>query len=248
MKHKTSIKQAVIYCLMALAPALGAAQTKNVISALRVFPKVDKIAEFEKALAAHAQKYHTGDATWRVFEVQTGPDFGGYQITEGPKSWEGEDTRGNLGEAHTQDWNKNVSVYLTDRASAAYFVYNDSLSTIALGDFTDKVSISHVYPKIGRGDEVVRMIKRLKKTWASDGVTVAVYAASSSGKAQYVLVRKYKQGLKEKAADFFKQSFKEAYEAANGEGSYAQYQKDLAENMNEVWSELLFMRKDLSSK
>ncbi len=247
MKQKFSFKQAATYAAMILLPVCGVAQTKNIISTSRVFPKMDKIMEFEKGLAAHAQKYHTGDATWHVFAIQSGPDAGGYHITEGPTSWEGEDARGNLGEAHTIDWAKNVAVYLTDRQSAAYSVYIDSLSTIQLGDFTDKIAITHVYPKIGQSDNVVNMIKKFKKTWLAAGITVAVYAASSSGPAQYTLVTRYKQGLKERAAGFRK-PFKQAYEEANGEGSYAQYLKDAAEYVNESWSELLFMRKDLSSK
>ncbi|HEY0680435.1 MAG TPA: hypothetical protein VGD17_19265 [Chitinophagaceae bacterium] len=247
MKHGINFKQTVIYCVMLLLPALAIAQTKNVLSTHRIFPKMDKLMEFEKGLAAHAQKYHNGDVTWRVFAIQSGPDAGGFHITEGPKSWESEDARGDISPEHQTDWNKNVAIYLTDRQSAGYSVYLDSLSTIAIGDFTDKINISHVYPKIGKSDEVVRMIKKLKKTWESVGVTVAVYASSSSGPAQYALVTRYKQGLKERAAGFRK-PFREVYEAANGEGAYAQYLKDLAENVNESWSELLFMRKDLSSK
>ncbi|MEO7176210.1 MAG: hypothetical protein ABIV51_09945 [Saprospiraceae bacterium] len=237
----------LIFLLCVLNPIAGNSQTKNVISTQRVFPKMDKVLEFEKGLAAHAQKYHTGDATWHVFAIQSGPDAGGYHITEGPTSWAGEDARGDLGEAHTLDWNKSVSVYLTDRMSAGYSVYIDSLSTIALSDFTDKINISHIYPKIAKGDEVVKIIRKLKKTWTATGVTVAVYSASSSGKGQYTLVTRYKQGLKERAAGFRK-PFKEAYEEVNGEGSFEQYLKDVADNIDESWSELLFMRKDLSSK
>jgi len=230
-----------------LIPFAGISQTKNLISTNRVFPKVDKVLEFEKALAVHAQKYHTGTAFWRVFEIQSGPDAGGFHITEGPTSWEGEDTRGDLGADHKLDWNKNVAIYLTDRQSTGYSVYQDSLSTVALSDFSDKINISHVYPKIGHSDDVVNMIKKLKKYWAANGITVAVYAASSSGKAQYTLTTRYKQGLKERAPDFRK-PFRGLYEAVNGEGSYAQYLKDAAEYIDENWSELLFMRKDLSSK
>jgi hypothetical protein len=230
-----------------LMPFLAISQTKNLISTQRVFPKVDKLLEFEKAIAAHAQKYHTGDAYWRVFAIQSGPDAGGFHITEGPTSWTGEDTRGDLGAEHKLDWNKNVAIYLTDRMSVSYSVYIDSLSTVALGDFSDKINIAHVYPKIGQGDNVVNIIKKLKKNWASVGLTVAVYSASSSGPAQYTLVTRYKQGLKEREPGFRK-SFKETYEAANGEGSYAQYLKDVAEYVKDSWSELLFMRKDLSSK
>jgi len=235
------------FLLFMLIPFAGIGQTKNLISAHRVFPKVDKVLEFEKAIAAHAQKYHTGNAFWRVFAIQSGPDAGGFHITEGPTSWEAEDSRGDLGAEHKLDWNKNVAIYLTDRQSVGYSVYQDSLSTIALGDFTDKINIGHIYPKIGHSDDVVNIIKKLKKFWMANGITVAVYAASSSGKAQYTLVTRYKQGLKERAPGFRK-PFKELYEAANGEGSYAQYLKDVAEYVDESWSELLFMRADLGSK
>jgi hypothetical protein len=232
--------------IMAL-PFASIGQTKNLISYHRIFPKMDKVLEFEKATASHAQKYHTGDATWRVFAIQSGPDAGGFHITEGPTSWTGEDARGDLGAEHKLDWNKNVAIYLTDRQSVGYSVYLDSLSTVALGDFSDKINISHVYPKIGQGDNVVNMIKKLKKYWTAVGLTVAVYSASSSGPAQYTLVTRYKQGLKEREPGFRK-PFRETYEAVNGKGSYAQYLKDAVEYVNENWSELLFMRKDLGSK
>lgn len=247
MKQIFICKTKMVFLLYLLAPYIGISQTNNLISTNRVFPKVDKVLEFEKAIATHAQKYHTGTTYWRVFEIQSGPDAGGYHITEGPTSWEAEDARGNLGNEHNLDWNKNVAIYLTDRGSTGYSVYQDSLSTVALGDFSDKINISHVYPKIGHSDDVVNMIKKLKKTWAAAGVTVAVYSASSSGPAQFTLVTRYKQGLKERAPNFRK-PFKEVYEAVHGEGSYAQYLKDAAEYIDENWSELLFMRVDLSSK
>jgi hypothetical protein len=144
-----------------LVSLMSVAQTKNVSSTRRVFPKMDKMLEFEKAVALHAQKYHSGDATWRVFQIQSGPDAGGFQIVEGPTSWDALDSRGNMGTDHNVDWNKSVAVFLTDRMSASYAVYIDSLSTIALGDFADKINISHVYPKVGQGDQVVQMIKKL---------------------------------------------------------------------------------------
>lgn len=247
MKQTFNLKLNAFLLLIMLLPALGMAQTKNVLSAHRVFPKMDKVLEFEKAIAAHAQKYHTGDVAWRVFTIQSGPDAGGYHITEGPTSWEALDSRGDINPEHNNDWHKSVAIYLTDRQSASYSVYIDSLSTIALGDFTDKINITHVYPKIGQGDNVVNIIKKLKKNWVAAGVTVAVYAASSSGPAQYTLVTRYKQGLKERATGFRK-PFKENYESVNGEGAYAQYLKDAAEYVDESWSELLFLRKDLSSK
>ena len=96
-------------------------------------------------------------------------------------------------------------------------------------------------------ETVENIIKKIKKTWTADGVSVAVYTASSSGKGQYTLVTRYKQGLKERASDFRK-PFKERYESVNGAGSYDQYLKEIAEFTDESWSELLFLRADLSSK
>ena len=247
MNKNFLLKTKMFILLCTLIPFAGISQTKNLISTHRVFPKVDKVLEFEKALATHAQKYHSGTAHWRVFAIQSGPDAGGYHITEGPTSWEAEDVRGNLGNEHNLDWNKSVAIYLTDRQSAGYSVYLDSLSTVALGDYSDKINITHVYPKIGQNDNVENMIKKLRKTWIASGVSVAVYAASSSGESQYTIVTRYKQGLKERAPGFRK-PFKERYEAVNGEGSLAQYSKDAAEFIDKSWSELLFLRADLSSK
>ncbi len=244
-KFKSSVK--LLLTIIMLLPVLGNAQTKNVISTHRVFPKMDKVLEFEKGLAAHAQKYHTGDVSWRVFSIQSGPDAGGYHISEGPTSWEGEDKRGDLGDEHTLDWNKNVSAYLSERQSAGYFVYIDSLSSVAIDDHSDKINITHVYPKVGKGEEVSKMIANLKKTWVAAGASVAVYSSNSSGRSQYALVTRYKQGLKEKEAGF-RAPFKETYESIHGKGSYDVYMKNLAENVDESWSELLFLRTDLSSK
>ena len=89
-----------LLAFLLLVPLYGMAQEKNVVNSQGVFPKVDKIAEFEKALTAHAQKYHTGDWKWRVFDIQSGPDFGGYHITEGPATWEQIDARGDLGKGN----------------------------------------------------------------------------------------------------------------------------------------------------
>ena len=238
-------KMFFLFCM--LIPFAGISQTKYLISTNRVFPKVDKVLEFEKAIAAHAQKYHTGTAHWRVFNIQSGPDAGGYHITEGPTSWEIEDVRGNLGNEHNLDWNKSVAIYLTERGSTGYSVYQDSLSTVALGDFSDKINITHIYPKIGGGGKIWSLLKKMKAAWQAEGSTVAVYAASSSGPAQYTIVTRYKQGLKERAPNFRK-PFRETYEAIHGVGSWEDYLDTLREYASESWSELLFLRADLSSK
>ncbi len=247
MKNNLQLKMKTIFFLLMLVPFLGISQTKNVISTSRVFPKVDKQLEFEKALGNHAQKYHTGDVRWRVFQIQSGPDAGGYHVVEGPKTWESEDVRGDINVEHNNDWHKSVTIYLTDRSSHGYSVYIDSLSTVAVGDYSDKVQITHIYPKLGRGNNVLTILKKLKAVWAAEGSTMAVYEVNGSGAPQFAVARRYKQGLKEKT-DGFRKPFKATYEKIHGVGSFDLYLEDMREYYDEVWSELLFYRADLSSK
>jgi hypothetical protein len=233
--------------LWVLLPLLGAGQTKNVITAERYFPKMDKVLEFEKALTNHAQKYHKGDWKWRVLEIQSGPDAGGYQINEGPNSWDQIDKRGDLGAEHMNDWNKNVAPYLTDRYSSQYAEFQEELSTVQLTDFADKIAITHVFPKPGWGDKIEDQIKMMKKVWAAGNQSIAVYLAASSGPMQYVVVTRYKQGLKEREKGFRK-PFKDRYEAENGAGSYeSSYMTSIREYVEHAWSEILFTRADLGS-
>ena len=247
MKNNFQLMMKTLCFLLLLIPFLGISQNKNVISASRLFPKVDKQLEFEKALATHAQKYHTGDVKWRVFQIQSGPDAGGYHVVEGPKSWESEDARGDINVAHNNDWHKSVTIYLTDKGSHGYSVYVDSLSTVAIGDYSDKVQITHVYPKPGCSAKVLTMIKNLKAAWKADGITVAVYEVNASGEPQFALARRYKQGLKEKE-DGYRKSFVDTYEKIHGKGSWAIFNDNLKEYCDTTWSELLFYREDLSSK
>ncbi len=217
------------------------------MSSFRAFPKADKVLEFEKALVAHAQKYHTGDWKWRVWAIQSGPDANGYQITEGPLSWELVDGRGEISDEHNKDWNKNVAIYLTDRGGASYSVFEDTLSTVGLTDYSDKINITHWFPKIGCGPKIRAEIARMKKAWQEGGESIAVYTASSSGPAQFIIVARYKQGLKERNLGFRK-SFVERYNGANGDGAWQKYLDNIHENLNDSWSELVFYRADLSSK
>ena len=239
------MKKLLFFCLF--IPLFGMGQTKNVVTSNRYFPKADKVLEFEKALAAHAQKYHTGDWKWRVYEIQSGPDAGGYHVAEGPTSWEASDTRGNLGAAHNTDWNKTVAVYLTDKASSVYSVFVDSLSNVQLTDYSDKIIINHMYPKPGMINGVIELVKRLKNVWKSGNESVAVYQAVSSGEPQMITVTRLKGGLKE-LADGYRKPLAERYNAANGAGSWDNYLADYSKYVESRWSELLFYRADLSSK
>lgn len=233
--------------LLLCIPFFTNAQNKNVINATRVFPKVDKIDMFEKAIALHAQKFHKGDWAWRVFYIETGTDAGGYQFVEGPNSWTTIDGRGELGQTHTDDWNKNVSIYLTDRTSNFYLVAIDSLGTGQLAVGTEKAIVTHVFPKPGYGGEYINHLKKMKKTWAASNQNVVVYQTAMSGKAGYLIVNRLQNGLKE-LEEGYRAPFRERYEKANGASSYQDYLQNIKTIINdENWSELIILQPKLGS-
>ena len=235
-----------IAILLAL-PFIGMCQQKTLVSTNRVFPKVDKVLEFEKALTTHAQQYHKGDWNWRVYEIQSGPDAGGYHIVEGPTNWTTMDGRGNLGTDHNNDWNKNVAVYLTDRGTNSYGEFVDSLSTVPMGNYSDKILLTHLYPKPGMVGQLIDMIKQMKKVWVAGNETVAVYSSIGSGDPELVAVARLKDGLKELEPGFRK-PVPVRFNMANGEGSWSKYLANFYSSVEKRWSELLFYRPELSSK
>lgn len=239
------MKRLLCYCLF--IPALGMSQTKNVLSVTRVFPKADKVLEFEKAVATHVQKYHKGDWKWRIYEIQSGPDAGGYLCSEGPTSWDAFDGRGNLGTEHNNDWNRNVAVYTIDRGGEAYAVFVDSLSTVKLNDYANKIIINHVFPKPGMVGGVIDLEKRLKKVWMDGDESVAVYQAVNSGSPEFLNVTRLKNGFKE-LGDGYRKPMPDRYNAAYGAGAWDTYLSDYAKCVENRWSEILAYRADLSSK
>jgi hypothetical protein len=234
--------------LLLLLPVALFAQEKNVISLSRYFPKTDKVSAFEKALSAHAQKYHKDDVRWMVFTIESGPDAGGYMVAEGPTSWDGLDHRGDISKAHMDDWEMNVQTLLTDKMLSDYFVYRLDLSTADLSGVTGKIAISHVYFKPGYNNDMQELIKGLKNTWVDGGQSVAVYEASSSGEPQYMYITMYKQGLKERTTGF-RPAFPVSFAKANGgETAFNKYIEGVRMAVNRQWGELLFFKPDLRSK
>jgi len=229
-----------------IIPVLSVAQNPTVVSVTRFFPKNDKIIEFEKAVKNHAQKYHTGDYKWRTYTVETGPDAGSYQMIEGPATWDQIDKRGTLGAEHTTDLYKNVMPNV-EKTTQIFINYREDLSSVALTDFSDKISVVRVFPRPGKIMQTENDIKTVKKMWDESKQSVAVYEASSSGPNQFIIVYRYKDGLKERDPGFRK-PMRERFDAANGAGAYEKWQSSVSETTDNVWYELLYYNAELSSK
>ncbi|NEU09745.1 hypothetical protein GZH53_15565 [Flavihumibacter sp. R14] len=233
--------------LLFALPLFAVAQNNNVISVDRYFPKADKVPQFEKALAAHAQKYHKGDTKWLVLSIETGPDAGGYQVVEGPKTWDSVDKRGDLGKAHMDDWNGSVQPFLSDRVSFSYMTFRADLSSVAQTDYAEKIAVNHVFYKPGYYDEMQESITTMKKVWEQSNQSIAVYESSSSGEPQFTVVTRYKQGLKERETGF-REPFPVRYKKAHGQEGWDKYVAGVREMVTRQWSELLFVKSELGSK
>lgn len=230
-----------------LIPVFAISQTKTVISYNRVFAKSEKSAEFEKALTNHAQKYHTGDVAWRVWSIESGPDAGGYLITEGPSSWASLDGRGDISTEHTTDFTKNVLPLTTGQIKAGYSDFQADLSTVQLTDFSDKILISHMIAKPGKINEMRALIQKFKKVWEAGKESVAVYSMIASGEPGFLYTTRLKNGLKELASDYRKPMV-ERYNEVYGAGAFDAWLKDYADIVQSRWSELLTYKPLLSSK
>jgi len=230
-----------------LTPLLGISQTKTVLTSNRLFAKNDKVSEFEKALANHAQKYHTGDVKWRVWSIQSGPDANGYMVTEGPSSWDILDGRGDISSEHTADWEKNVLPFTTGQGQSGYYDFQADLSTVQITDYADKIVITHMTAKPGKINDVKNLITKFKKVWEDGKESVAVYSATYSGEPGFIYVTRLKNGLKELATDYRKQ-MSERYNNVYGAGSFDAWLKDYADAVQSRWSEILIYKPELSSK
>jgi hypothetical protein len=235
------------FFLLLLLPLLGIGQTKTLITSNRLFSKNDKAAEFEKALASHAQKYHKGDVAWRVWTIESGPDAGGYLVTEGPTTWGTLDGRADISVEHTADWDKNVLPLTTGLGQSGYYDFQADLSTVQLTEYTDKIVINHMTAKPGRINDMKLLILKMKKVWEGGTESVAVYMTAYSGEPGYILVTRLKNGLKELASDYRK-PLADRFNEANGANSFDSWLKDYADVVQSRWTELLTYKPLLSSK
>lgn len=236
-----------IFLFFLLIPVLGMSQSKNVLNSSRYFCKPDKVQEFEKAIGAHAKKFHTGDWKWRVWTIETGPDAGGYMVSEGPSNWATIDGRGDISAEHQNDWNKMVAPYITSQYSSSYSTFLPDESTVQLTDYADKIIINHMMAKPGKIVAAKELVKKMKKVWEAGKESVAVYSITASGEPGYITVSRLKGGLKE-LEDGYRKPMNERYDAAYGAGAWDTYLKDYADAVEKRWSELLIYKPDISSK
>jgi hypothetical protein len=249
------MKKLCCISLLMLLPLLGFAQDaktaapkKETISTYKVFPKDGHETALKAALAAHAQKFHSGTWHWRVNEVVSGPDQGSYMIVEGPNSWTELDDRGDLGPEHTKDYETNITPNVDTEKSTPdmYLTYHPDVSTVPASAFSVKTLIRHAYLKPGRGPRALEALKTWKKVWEKRGMNVGVWSSFYSGEPQLAIVYRLKNGWKDLDAEMM--STRKAFEEVGGPNAYEVALEELAQNVEKQVDEMIEFKPELSSK
>ncbi len=227
-------------------PSAAKPPEKDMISSYRIFVKDGHTQPFKAALTAHAQKFHTGDWRWRVGEIMSGPDGGGYQVVEGPTSWTALDDRGDLGAEHQADFEQKLLPHIARISPDTYAEFQSELSSVKMEQWSNKILSMHYLVRAGKGPLAYDVMKRFKAIWDKRGLHVAVWASRFSGPAQYTVVFRLKRGWK----DFDEEgmSTRAAADALWGPAAYDVLMADVALAFDHVSSELVNYDPALGSK
>jgi hypothetical protein len=237
--------------LPVIAPAQQATKeapkppTKGTLSVFRVVPKPGHTVALESAMRAHAQKFHSGNWKWRVSQIITGPDSGGYQIAEGPNSWTDIDGRGDLGAEHSKDFETAILPHVERMSPEMYATYEESASNVAAEAWSTKSVITHYYVKPARGAALLSIFRTFKAVGDKAGLNVVVWSSFNSGPGQYIVVRRLKNGFKDFDAGL--PTLRSVYDSMHGAGAYERALDEIARCTERIESEIIEHKPELGS-
>ena len=248
------MKRLICIVIPMLLPLIGLAQDakkegpkKETINSYRVFAKDGEDDALKAALAAHAQKYHTGNWKWHISQVLSGPDEGAYMIVEGPNSWTDLDGRGDLGADHQKDYDTKILPHVAKSTPEMYATLVPEASTVAGGAYSStKTLLRHFYLKPGRGSHFQDQLKMLAKVWEKRGQNVVVWNSYFSGEPQYILAIRLKNGWKDLDEDI--PTIRKVMDDLYGAGSYDRMLEGVEANLDRIVDEMIESKPELSSK
>lgn len=238
----------LIVFLAVLSLGLSQAQEKNTLTSYRVYPKSGKESALKRAITDHAVKYHTGYWKWRVFSVLSGPDEGAFQINEGPNSWAVLDSRKDISDEHTRDYETNVSPLVERTTPTLYVRFQKEVSSVdsTTGPFK-KALLRHIFPKPGKGPRVMSYMSTWKKVWEKMGLKVVVWSSFYSGEPQIIVATRLPQGWVDLEQIKIKDMI-EAFDGFAGPGAYDRFMEDNDSYVGKVVDEMIEFLPEASSK
>lgn len=195
------MKKSTFFLLTLFTISFAFAQDKTRARVVFIKPKPDMVAEFEKGLAAHVQKFHakaTDPVT--VFKVTSGKRTGEYHFVQGPYTWADMAAIQYAGD-HSDDWRKNVSKYVVSE-EVHYYNYLPEYSHNVTQEESEWSTLAFVTLHGGTINTYQQLLKTRMEALgkAKDSRNTAVYAHSFAGRDNehnYAFVSALRGGLKD---------------------------------------------------
>lgn len=242
-------------CLLAALITCSAfaqqAQPYVVYDQIMLTPNPEKIAEFQKVLAEHNQKFHPeGAYDVGVFQIMTGPNSGKFIWNLGPVTWADMDKRP-MDKAHNEHWATAVAATLTTDSWATYWRHHPEFTNMSQDFELNMLRVNFYDIKRGMDswEKVEKIMERFTKLYREhypDDVFATysnVMASTGEGKDMAIV------GFVDNFAAMGDENpdVPEKYNAMYGEGSFEKDITTWLEVMVGESSELWMFLPDLST-
>ena len=240
-------KNVLLLAFMAVG-LLCFSQGRSIYISSMLSPKPGQQKALETAIKNHTQKFH-GKDKMRVFQIQSGPDDGMYQLVQGAYTWAALDSL-KLGDAHDIDFDTNIATKTLMQTGSSYSQLHPELSHGSMDFNIEKSRVVILDVRRGRMDSTIAMIKMLKDAMdkTNDKRDMTVYTKMLSGTSpQVVLIYRYKNGWAEQEDGNY-QTMKNMITTAFSDAGWANWMRMGDANIEKQEVFLRIYRKDLSSK
>lgn len=206
--------------------------------ALMITPKKDKIMEFRANVTAHNEKYHNeGAYSVNMYGIIGGPNNGKAMWIMGPCNFGHLDSTPG-GDAHTEDWVKNVIPLTEDITHTGFWNLNTTLSYGLENTIFKKHRVRYVKVKTGERYRFNAMMANIQKVYAEKEYKHShmIYnkrLADSHGPSIGVMFGYSDWAELDKGGLSVKD-----YESVHGEGSWILFQEELEECVESIEDEL----------
>lgn len=239
----------IFFLLLCAATSVFAfTQGKTIYESSLLAPKPGMAKGFETALKNHTQKYHGTDKMY-VFQIVSGPNYGMYQLVQGPYSWASLDSL-KLGDGHDMDFDANIAAKTESTTGSSYVQFRPELSHGASNVTIEKSKVITLDIKPGGMDSVLMMLKKMKEAMdkANDKRIYSVYTKMLEGSSpQVILVFRYPNGWAEQETGYYP-TMKNVFTTAYSDSDWNTWIRIIGANVEKNQTQLRIYRKDLSSQ
>ncbi len=210
--------------------------------------KMGQSEQFEKGLAAHNKKYHnTAPYKTGIFEINTGPNTGEYELAMGPMTFTQMEGRP-AGKEHDEDWAK-VMEHVQSSGETVYWRADKGISYAPAGSETfNTIRWRYVTLRTDQKDRYMKLLAQNIKVFETKklGAGFMAYWKYGASQGPHACIELSMPGLSylDRQDTWIKD-----FEEVHGEGSYDMYleQLNICVDRSKSYDELVKFRPDLSS-